>query len=152
MTNDEINAVLALVKTARANKTLVWRFLSKTVGPFDFNLREPKVGDTSVLATDKGPAIFPKLFRRYTNFSARKKAKITTQNFQAFLAAGSGGKPDICFEIADFLANSVHSAMPRNFSDFVVSGKTIKFQPDSLVFKEAPSTLLGPDNKPIGHF
>ena len=34
----------------------------------------------------------------------------------------------------------------------VVGGKTIKFAPDSLVFKEAPSTLLGPDNKPISHF
>lgn len=69
MTNDEINALLALAKTTRSNKTLVWKFLSKTAGPFDFNLREPPVGNTSVLATDKGPAIFPKLFRRYTNFS-----------------------------------------------------------------------------------
>ena len=152
MTNDEINALLALAKAARANKTLVWKFLSKVIGPFDFNLREPRVGDTSVLATDKGSAIFPKLFRRYTNFSPRKKAKVTPQNFQAFLVAGSGGKPDICFEIADFLTNGVHSATPHNFANFVVGGKTIKFQPDGLVFKEAPSTLLGPDNKPVAHF
>ena len=55
MTNDEINALLALAKTARSKKTLVWKFLSKTVGSFDFSLREPKVGDTSVLATDQGP-------------------------------------------------------------------------------------------------
>ena len=152
MTDDEINALLALAKTARSKKTLVWKFLSKTVGAFDFSLREPKVGDTSVLATDKGPAIFPKLYRRYASFSARKKAKITAQNFQAYVAAGSGGKPDFCFEIADFLANGVHSAIPHNFADFLVNGKTIKFQPDSLVFKEAPSTLVGPDNKPINHF
>jgi endonuclease YncB( thermonuclease family) len=151
MTNDEINAILALAKSARSNKTPVWKFLSKIIGPFDFSLREPKVGDTSVLATDKGPVIFPKLFRRYASFSARKKAKITAQNFQAFLAS-SGGTPDFCFEIADFLANGVHSAVPHNFAEFVVSGKTIKFQPDSLVFKEAPSTLIGPDNKPIKHF
>jgi endonuclease YncB( thermonuclease family) len=152
MTNDEINALLALAKTARSKKTLVWKFLSKTVGSFDFSLREPKVGDTSVLATDKGPAIFPKLFRRYTNFSVRKKAKMTAQNFQGFVAAGSGGRPDFCFEIADFLANGVHSAIPHNFADFLVAGKIIKFEPDSLVFKEAPSTLVGPDSKPIDHF
>ncbi|RZN33875.1 thermonuclease family protein [Bradyrhizobium sp. Leo121] len=152
MTNDEINALLALAKIARSKKTLVWNFLSNTISPFDFNLREPKVGDLSVLATDKGPAIFPKLYRRYTNWSARKKAQVTGQNFQAFLAAGSGGTPDICFVLADFLATGVHSAIPHNFADFVVGGKTTKFAPDSLVFKEAPSTLLGPDNKPITHF
>ncbi|MGX9431524.1 MULTISPECIES: hypothetical protein [Bradyrhizobium] len=105
-----------------------------------------------MLATDKGPAIFPKLYRRYTNWSARKKAHVTGQNFQGFLAAGSGGRPDICFLLSDFLATGVHSAIPHNFADFVVGGKTIRFAPDSLVFKEAPSTLLGPDNKPITHF
>jgi endonuclease YncB( thermonuclease family) len=152
MTNDEINTLLTLTKTARSKKTLVWKFLSKSIGPFDFNLLEPKVGDLSVLATDKGPAIFPKLYRRYTSWSARKKAQVTGQTFQAFLAAGSGGRPDICFELADFLTNGVHSAIPHNFADFVVGGKTIKFAPDSLVFKEAPSTLIGPDNKPIDHF
>ncbi|MGY3611205.1 MULTISPECIES: hypothetical protein [unclassified Bradyrhizobium] len=129
MTNDEINALLALAKTARSKKTLVWKFLSNTIGPFDFNLREPKVGDLSVLATDKGPAIFPKLYRRYTNWSARKKAQVTGQNFQAFLAAGSGGRPDICFVLADFLATGVHSAIPHNFADFVLGGKTTKFAP-----------------------
>ncbi|MGY4312264.1 thermonuclease family protein [Bradyrhizobium sp. JR3.5] len=139
MTNDEIKAILDLAKTARANKTADWKNLSKTIGPFDFNLREPKKGDTAVLATDKGPVIFPKLYRRYANWSARNKAKITPQNFQKFLAAGTGGKPDFCFETQDFLTHSVNSADPRRFDEFVVGGKTIKFQPDGLVFKEAAS-------------
>jgi endonuclease YncB( thermonuclease family) len=152
MTNVEIGSLLALAKTARSKKTLVWRFLSTAVGSFDFNLREPRVGDTSVLSTDRGPAIFPKLFRRHANFSPRKKAKITAQTFQAFLLAGSSGQPDICFETSDFLSNGVHSAIPHNFAEFVAGGKTINFQPDGLVFKEAPSTLLGPDNKPINSF
>jgi endonuclease YncB( thermonuclease family) len=152
MTNDEIKTILDLAKTARLNKTPDWKFLSKTIGPFDFNLREPKTGDTGVLATDKGPVIFPKLYRRYTNWSARNKAKVIAQNFQKFLAAGTGGKPDICFETQDFLVHSVHSANPRNFDEFVVGGKTIKFQPDGLVFKEAPSTLVGPDGKLVQHF
>jgi endonuclease YncB( thermonuclease family) len=152
MTNDEIRSLLGLATTARSNKALVWKYLAKTIGPFDFNLREPKKNEISVLATDKGPVILPKLYRRYTNWSARNKAKVTGQKFQPFLAAGSGGTPDVCFETADFLANGVHSATPRTFDEFVVAGKSIKFQPDGLVFKEAPSTLLGPDKKPISHF
>ena len=152
MTNDEINTLLGLDKTARSKKSGVWKYLNKSIGPFNFNLLEPKKNELSVLATDKGPVILPKLYRRYTNWSARNKAKITSQTFQNFLAAGSNGKPDVCFVTADFLANGVHSATHRTFNEFVVAGKTTKFQPDGLVFSEAPSALIGPDNKPITQF
>ncbi|WFU25784.1 thermonuclease family protein [Bradyrhizobium sp. CB1717] len=152
MNEDEIGAFLALTKTARTKKLLVWKHLAKTIGAFDFDLREPKAGETSVLATDKGPVILPKLYRRYTNWSARKKAKVTSQTFQKFLGEGSGGKPDTCYETGDFLQNGVHSATPRNFAEFVEGGKTIKFQPDGLVFGEAPSTLVGADGKVIKEF
>lgn len=152
MTNVEINTFLALTKTARSKTLPVWKFLSKTIGPFNFNLLEPKVNDLGVLATDKGPVILPKLYRRYTNWSARKKAKVTSRTFQQFLAAGSNGKPDSCFETADFLANGVHSATHRTFDQFVTAGKTTTFQPEGLVFSEAASTLVGPDGKEITHF
>jgi len=46
----------------------------------------------------------------------------------------------------------VHSATPRNFAEFVEGGKTIKFQPEGLVFGEAPSTLVGADGKAITRF
>lgn len=152
MNDDEIKAFLALAKTARTKKLPVWKHLAKTIGPFDFDLREPKTNEIDVLATDKGPVILPKLYRRYTNWSARKKAKVTSQNFQKFLSEGSGGRPDTCYETGDFLDNGVHSATPRNFAEFVVGGKTIKFQPDSLVFGEAPSSLVGADGKVIAKF
>lgn len=152
MNDDEIKAFLALAKTARTKKLPVWKHLAKTIGAFDFDLREPKKNETDVLATDKGPVILPKLFRRYTNWSARKKAKVTSQNFEKFLGEGSGGKPDTCYAIDDFLTNGVHSATPRNFAEFVEGGKTIKFQPDGLVFGEAPSTLVGADGKVITGF
>ena len=152
MVDDEINALVTLAKAARTKMSLVWEYLSKSIDPFDFSLREPHVGDLSVLATDKGPVILPKLYRRYTNWSARHKAEITTKDFQQFLAAGSGGKPDFCFELADFLENGVHSATPHNFADFVAAGKHINFEPDGLVFKEAPSTLLDQNDNPITHF
>lgn len=143
MNDDEIKAFLALAKPARAQKLPVWKHLAKTIPAFDFDLREPRKNETDVLATDKGPVILPKLYRRYTNWSARKKAKVTSQTFQKFLGEGSGGKPDTCYEIDDFLTNGVHSATPRNFADFVEGGKTIKFQPDGLVFGEAPSNSWG---------
>ena len=152
MTNDEIVALLALTKTARSKKSGVWKFLSKTIGPLNFNLLEPKKNDLSVLATDKGPVILPKLYRRQTNWSARNKAKITNQSFQNFLAAGSGGKPDVCFETKDFLTNGVHSATHRTFDQFIVGGKTIKFEPEGLVFSEAASVVMGADGKPITQF
>lgn len=115
-------------------------------------LREPKKNETSVLATDKGPVLFPKLYRRFTNWSARDKAKLTKQTFQAFLAAGSGGRPDGCFETGDFLANGVHSATHRTFDEFVQSGKIIKFEPGGLVFSEAPSKLVRSDGLEIIDF
>jgi endonuclease YncB( thermonuclease family) len=152
MNDDEIRAFLALAKTARAKKLPVWKHLARTIGAFDFDLREPKTNETGVLATDKGPVMLPKLYRRYANWSARKKAKVTSQNFQKFLGEGSGGKPDTCYEIGDFLTNGVHSATPRNFAEFVEGGKTIKFQPEGLVFGEAPSMLVGADGKAIKEF
>ncbi|MGY8710242.1 thermonuclease family protein [Bradyrhizobium sp. 18BD] len=152
MNDDEIKAFLALTKTARTKKLPVWKHLAKTIDAFDFDLREPKTNETEVLATDKGPVILPKLYRRYTNWSARKKAKVTSQNFQKFLDEGSGGKPDTCYEINDFLDNGVHAATPRNFAEFVEGGKTIRFQPEGLVFGEAPSSLVGPDGKAIREF
>ena len=86
MTNDEIEALLTLSKTARTKKAPVWKMLSKKVGPFDFKLLEPKKNDLSVIPTDKGSVLFPKLYRRYTNWSARNKAKTTKQTFQKYLA------------------------------------------------------------------
>ena len=35
---------------------------------------------------------------------------------------------------------------------FVKGGKTIEFQPEGLVFSEAPSKLVDANNKPITHF
>jgi len=130
----------------------VWKFLSKTVGIFEFSLLEPKKNEISVLTTDKGPVLFPKLYRRFANWSTRNKAKVTYQTFQASLKVGPDGKPDSCFLTADFLANGVHSATHHRFDEFIESGKTIKFQPGGLVFKEAPSQIAHADGSPIADF
>ena len=152
MTNDEIVAVDTLAKAARSKKRGVWKFLSKTVGIFDFTLREPKKNETSVLATDKGPVLFPKLYRRFANWSTRNKAKVTKQTFQAFLAAGSDGRPDDCFETGDFLANGVYSATHRTFDEFVQSGKIIRFEPGGLVFSSSANAATQRDLSGMGSF
>jgi endonuclease YncB( thermonuclease family) len=152
MNDDEIEAILKFAKTARSARAPVWKNLAKTVPAFDFGLLKPKKNDLTILPGDKGPVIMPKLFRRLTSWSARKKAKITAQTFQAYLAGGSGGKPDDCFETQDFLENGVHSAMHRTLDQFVKGGKTIEFAPDGLVFSEAPSKLVDANNQPITHF
>jgi hypothetical protein len=42
MTDDEINTIIALAKTARSKKAPVWKYLAMTIGPFNFKLLEPK--------------------------------------------------------------------------------------------------------------
>jgi endonuclease YncB( thermonuclease family) len=148
MTEQEINDIIALAKIARSAKRGIWTHVAKTIGAFDFTLLEPKKGDVALLAKDKGPVLFPKLFRRQCSFAPRKKAAIIKQTFQQYLAAS----PDFCFETSDFLDNGVHSATPFPFSNFIKSGKTVLFDAAGLVFKEAPSKLIGVDGKEVTKF
>jgi len=144
MSNSEIKTLRALGKTAQSKKLGAWKHLSKTIGAFDFTLLEPKIGETSVLATDAGPVIFPKLYRRQTNWAARKKAAVSKATLQQFLDAQ---KSDQCYRTDDFLANGEHQAHKFQFSTLVKAGKTILFEPDGIVVKEdvAAVTIHGPN-------
>jgi endonuclease YncB( thermonuclease family) len=148
MSNAEITAIVALGKSAKSNKRGIWKHVSKIVRAFDFALLQPKKGDTTVLATDKGWVLFPKLFRRQCSWAARKKAAVTKHAFQHYLIASQ----DDCFKTSEFLAHGIHSAKPHVLSSFVKAGKTIAFEPDGLVFQEAASNLIGPDGKQVQHF
>jgi endonuclease YncB( thermonuclease family) len=148
MNDDEIMTLSRLAAAARRARKGIWPNFSKTIGSFDFDLLEPKKGETEVLADDKGSVIFPKLYRRQTNWAARKKAKITSIELQSFLER----QADFCFETDDFLENGVASATRHDFADFVRGGRTAEFDPDGLVFSEAKSTIIGPNKKPITDF
>jgi endonuclease YncB( thermonuclease family) len=102
MSDTEITTLRGLGNTARSKELGVWKHLAKTIDAFDFTLLEPKKGDTSVLATDAGPVIFPKLYRRQTNWAARNKAAVSNATLQQFLEAQ---KKDQCYRTDDFLAN-----------------------------------------------
>ena len=148
MSADEINTLEALAKVARSARRGLWKFASKTVGPFDFGLRQPKKGDVSVLKTDRGPVLMPKLFRRQCSWATRKKSGINSGGFQPYLVASQ----DHCFQTKDFLAAGVHSATPRLLSDFVKQGKKVLFDSDDLVFNEAAATLIDAHGKVVTHF
>lgn len=148
MNDDEITTISGLAAAARRARKGVWPSFTRTIGNFDFDLLEPKKGQTDVLADDKGPVIFPKLYRRQTNWAVRKKAKITAVAFQRFLDRQS----DFCFETGDFLVNGAASATRFDFAHFVSKGRTAEFEPSGLVFSEAKSTIIGPDKKPIANF
>jgi hypothetical protein len=144
MLDAEIETLRALAKTARGKKLGVWKHLAKTIGAFDFTLLEPKIAETSVLATDAGPVIFPKLYRRQTNWAARNKAAVSNATLQQFLDAQ---KKDQCYRTDDFLANGEHAAQKILFATLVKAGKTILFEPDGIVVKEdvAAITIHGPN-------
>jgi endonuclease YncB( thermonuclease family) len=144
MSDAEINTLRAFAKAAQSKKLGVWKHLSKTIGAFDFTLLEPKIDETSVLATDAGPVIFPKLYRRQTNWAARNKAAVSNATLQEFLDAQ---KKDECYRTDDFLANGEHAAQKFPFATLVKAGKTILFEPDGIVVKEdvASITIHGPN-------
>jgi hypothetical protein len=144
MLGAEIDSLRALAKPAQSTMLGVWKHLSKTIGAFDFTLLEPKIDETSVLATDAGPLIFPKLYRRQTNWAARNKAAVSNATLQKFLDAQ---KKDQCYRTDDFLANGVQAAQKLPFATMVKAGKTILFDPDGIVVVEdvASITIHGPN-------
>lgn len=152
MNDAEIEAFIERAAKARGDKRGVWKLLSSKIEAFDFDLLEPEENDLDVLKDDKGPVLFPKLYRRQANWAARRKAKATRQSFQDYLATASNGRPDSCFETDDFLKNGVFSATPRGFDEFVKDGKKVLFGPLELVFSEAQSTVLDADGNPIRAF
>lgn len=147
MLDDEITSQRALAADAKRARKGIWRSYTRTIGNFDFDIHEPKKNEIEVLDDDRGPVIFPKLYRRQTNWAARKKARIVGGGLQAFL----GSQPDACYETDDYLENGVSSATRHDFVDFIEGGRA-KFDPDGLVFAEAKSKILGPDGELVTEF
>ncbi len=148
MSAEEIVSLSGFAKIARGKKRGIWKHHAQTIAAFDFNLREPAVGDTRVLVQDQGPVLFPKLFRRQCSWATRKKAGISKQTLQQYLESSA----DACFKTPEFLAHTIHSAKTYPFASFVKAGKTVAFEPDGLVFQELPSKLLGADGKEVANF
>jgi hypothetical protein len=95
-------------------------------------------------AQDKGPVQFPKLFRRIVTW--KSDAKATEKTLKDYLVAQKS--QDRVFKTDEFLEQG-HATPAHNLVDFIDAGQHFTVAPDGLVYKEAPSTLIGPDGKKV---
>ena len=152
MNDDEIKAFLALAKPARAQKLPVWKHLAKTIPRLRLRPARTQEERDRRARDRQGPGDPAKALSPLHQLVGAREGEGDEPDLPEILWRRFRRQPDTCYEIDDFLTNGVHSATPRNFADFVEGGKTIKFQPEGLVFGEAPSSLVGADGKPITTF
>lgn len=147
MSNEEIQALLIAAAKGRKKNGRPEKSLQKVVGKFDETLVFPGTGAPFDAAKDKGRVLMPKLFRRLCTFTVHKGAGVVTGNFHNFI---KNNKPaDDCFLTKEFLDQGATAAPIHLLSEFVGSDDKISKEPQELVFRENPSTLVGPDGKPI---
>lgn len=135
MTPQEISDVATRVTAARQAKKGIWKDASADMNPFDPTKIFRSKG-TPNPATDKGPVILPKLFRRRSTFASTKAAGMTGNiSFKDYLHL----EPDVCFTLSDFLAHGLLSAPKKDLDMFITAGGKFSVGPGDLVFDEQPS-------------
>jgi len=150
MSNEEIQALLTATAAGRKKKNRVLKHLQKVVGQFDDKLVFPGKGASFDPATDIGDVLMPKIFRRLCTFTVHKRAGIEHGKLHDFIKKSS--PPDDCFLTKEFLTQGANAAIVHDLSEFVGSDDKITKEPQELVFREAPSTLLGPNGHPLTQF
>ena len=142
MKANEITAVLT-AWTAGKTKGRVAHALAKTVGTLDFNLLYRSGANMNVVSgSDKGAVLYPKMYRRLVTWSVEKRAGVTNQTYQQFVAAGS----DKYLRLADFSAKG-KNAKPYPLATVLGAGGSCNLHPESTVFVEDPNSQLKKDNK-----
>ena len=142
MKANEINAVLKAWTPGKA-KGRVAKALASIVGTLDFSLLYRSGASMNVVSgADKGPVLYPKMYRRLVTWSAEKKAGVTSQSFKQFVAGGG----DKFLRLADYLASS-KNAKPYPLATVLGAGGACNLRPESTVFVEDPNSQLKKDNK-----
>lgn len=144
----EITRLQVKARAAQKAKRGIWVFETAKIGVLDFNLLFRNHGSIDA-AKDRGPVIFPKIFRRLCDYSVRKKNGTLSGTLSAYL---NGLKQqDFCYETADFLKSGGHPSkrQQKKLARFVTAGNKYLAEPGGLVFQEAPSTIVDSDNKKI---
>lgn len=141
MSDDEIEAITRAANVAYDAELGVWAVLSERVGSLDFDLVYR--GKNAKIAKDRGRVVWPKLFRRLAAYAVNERAGMVKGTFHAYLVR----KKDYCFETDDFLEQGV-AATVRELHEFVTGNGGIQAWPESLVFKDSPSTLIVPGGGP----
>lgn len=145
MSEQEIADVNTRVKAAKQAKKGIWKSASSNLNPFDPTKVFRNHGAPNP-ATDKGPVILPKLFRRRSTFASAKSAGLTGSiPFKKYLQL----EPDICFKTSEFLANGHPASQQHQLDEFVTTGGTFSVAPGDIIFNELPSRVVGADGKAV---
>jgi endonuclease YncB( thermonuclease family) len=143
----EIQRLQTGAATAQQAKRGAWRYLTNTIGPLDWSLVFRKNGPVNA-AADRGPTVFPKMFRRLCDYSVRKQNGSVTGSLAGYLAGQTG---DLCFLTKDFIAAGGHPAksLQKKLAQFVTAADKYLAGPGDLVFVEAGATIVDSNNKKI---
>lgn len=149
MQRSEIEACLAAWEIGRTISGGIVRYMSKTIGPFDETLTYNQPPDASFTPESSKKFIHPKLFRRYCTWWAYRQFGTFKSGFDTFLTLS---KNDLFYELSDLLSGGVFAARPLPLEKMVRAGKTVRYSPEEVVFKESASRLYASDGKAIEHW
>ena len=139
MGDHEIVSLRDAGRQAKQNAMGLWPHLIGDSKFFDEDMVYRGKNAAIMNGADAGDLIFPKLFRRVSEHWVNKKSKMFSGNFNTFLATKSS---DHCFETDDFLSQGGPAANLLHFTDFISTSGEFDAEPDELVFRESPSTLV----------
>ncbi len=136
MTAGEIGT---LTEAARRGKTKgrLWQHYSDALTRFKYELQyrgEDAVPDENA---DKGPVLFPKLFRRQVAWILGKRAGIWGGGMKTYLARNR----EQLYKTNEFLEQTIHTAPAYYLHEFVTNNRFTP-KPEEVVFKEKFSTLV----------
>lgn len=146
MTTDEIERLAALADGAYAGDRGIWPHYRDrvTASAFDWDCRYRRRGTPVAPAEDAGPVLLPKLFRRLAAYQVNERAEMITGTFLVYL---KGKRADTVHRTEDFLEQGPAAAPVYHLAElFAANGQLLRW-PEEIVFRDAPSTLVGPDGK-----
>jgi endonuclease YncB( thermonuclease family) len=147
MSLDEMRQLLDATKKGRT-KLKIWKYLQKKIGKFDDKLIYEKKSDSPDPKADLGPLILPKVFRRLCTWYVHKKVGTVNTDFLNYLISRRDG----CFLRKEFFEQGESASVLHILSDFLKKDGTFDIRPEELIFREAPSRLIGPDGLTINEW
>lgn len=151
MSAEEIHTFLTAWKKGKAKPARPGKSITKDAGKFNWKLLylKPKKGGVIPFTPgeDKGKVLMPKIFRRQVAWMVAKKAGVIPSNtkFKEYLQM----KPDQLVMLKDFLDNTLNSATVIALDELVTTKSIVTKNPEDMVFKEKPSTLVNANGKKI---